>query len=114
MASANEYSIYHGCEVVVGTEYDRDSSDSLTSTLVDALASAAGVEPTELDPLYDTVDLDALEALVEPTSGPEASNGVYSFSHEAWNVFVCSDGRIKVCDRSRPVEPMPVFGATSS
>lgn len=113
MASANKNSMYHCCEPVIDTEYDTDCRDSITSALVDAIATAEGIEPTELDPLYGSVDLDALERLVHSSAESDASNGVFSFSYETWNVFVSSDGRIRVCDGNQPVEPMPVFGGSS-
>lgn len=42
--------------------------DSLTLTITDALAEARGVDPIDLPPLNDYVDIDALSRLVDHTT----------------------------------------------
>lgn len=38
--------------------------DSVITAVVDGVAKDKGVDPTELPPLHDTIDPDALEALI--------------------------------------------------
>jgi len=42
-----------------------DHADSLTETIVLALSDVTGLDPLELPPLYDAVDVDALEQLFD-------------------------------------------------
>ena len=42
-----------------------DTTDALTQTIVLELSAVTGVDPLDLPPLYDAVDLDALKTLVE-------------------------------------------------
>ena len=42
----------------------RRTDDAPSTAIVGAVASAEGVPPRTLDPLYDTIDPDALDALV--------------------------------------------------
>lgn len=101
--------VYRGCSPVVDTTYEQDSTDSLTWTVADALARAAGIEATELPPLYTALDLDLVEQLIDEDN-PDADAAVLlCFRLNEWNVFVSSDGRIRVCDGADAVDPEPVF-----
>lgn len=44
------------------------STDDTVTTVISAVASFKGVDPVDLTPLYDVVDPDALEALVDGDS----------------------------------------------
>lgn len=102
-------SVYRSCEPVADTEYDRSGREDVISALADALSDAAGVDVTELPPLYDAIDPDALTQLFERHDGAVDSDAVLSFTYDTWNVFVRADGRIRVCDGTEPVDPVPVF-----
>ncbi|MFD1512439.1 HalOD1 output domain-containing protein [Halomarina rubra] len=66
--------------------------DGAASTaVVEAVASAEGVPPRTLDPLYDTIDPDALDALVSD-AGPVRIR----FSYEGHTVTVHGDGRLEL------------------
>lgn len=106
-------SIYRGCTPVIDAEYDPETESSATETVIWALAEAVGVDPVELPPLYDYVDPDALNALFEGHDGATDRDNLLSFQVGTWNVFVCSDGRIRVCDATKPTDPEPVFGSSS-
>lgn len=83
-----------GFEVEHGTTKQRvyrdgvargDSSVSLT--VIEALAEAQGVSPTDIDtPLYETVDPEALETLFEPTD--DSATGRVVFEIEGFEVTV--------------------------
>lgn len=79
------------------------------AALTDALADAAGVDTTELPPLYDSVDPDALTQLFLQRDESADSDAIFSFRYDTWNVFVRADGRIRVCDGTEHVDPTPVF-----
>lgn len=110
--SAGTPTLYRRCTPVVDTEYDTAADDDLTTALLEAVATAEGTPATELSPMYETVDLDALVLLLEHAwrAGTDAT---YSFQCGRWNVFVSADGRIRVCDNTAPTEPEPVFASTA-
>ncbi len=64
---------------------------TVTATVVDLLASITGNGKTELDPLYGTIDPDALEAVCDSFAGE--SNRV-SFVHAGCKVTVRADGTV--------------------
>lgn len=68
-----------------------------TATVVDVLASVTGAETTELDPLYGTIDPDALEAICESFAG---KNDRVAFVHAGCTVTVRGDGTVTAvrCD----------------
>ena len=96
------------------TRYDPGDPESLVVTLVDAVARAAGVSRTEVPVINDAIDLDALGRLFDGHGEAAAGNPIVSFRLDNWNVFVRADGRIRVCDGSKAVEPAPVFDGTTA
>ncbi|MHC3439158.1 HalOD1 output domain-containing protein [Natrialbaceae archaeon A-gly3] len=71
--------------------YDVDTDDSLVGVVVDAIATVADCDPLEVEPLYDTIDPEALETLFVPgPMGPRS--GTVTFSIEEWSVTI-TDGR---------------------
>ena len=98
--------LYRTCTPVVQAEFDPQRGATVAEAVVEAIASAAEVGPTDLPPLYHAVDLDALESLFDADTG--TGSGLYSFNYEQWQVFV-SNGHISVCDRSEQTDPTPVF-----
>ena len=104
--------LYRGCKAVVDTEYRSGSDRSPVIVIVEALAEAAGVDPSVFPPLYEFVDPDAINHLLADRSGASRADAMLSFQVNTWNVFVRSDGRIRVCDGTRPTDPQPVFEST--
>lgn len=105
-------SIHRGSIPVVDTEYDFETDNSATEAIIWALADAADVDPTDLPSLFDYVDPDALNAMFDREDTAVAGDTILSFQVDTWNVFVRSDGRIRVCDGTRPTDPQPVFEST--
>lgn len=101
--------LYRGCTPVVDAQYGPTSNRTPTAAVVQALATAAETAPTELAPLYETIDTAALDQLFADHHGAADANAVLSFQVERWNVFVRADGRIRVCDATQPTEPAPIF-----
>lgn len=78
--------------------------------VVRAIADASDVNPTTITPLNEYIDTDALNRLFDESRGNDGSSGrVLSFTVNGWNVFVCDDGQIRVCDPTGPVNPSPIF-----
>lgn len=81
-------------------EWDRSARPS--TAVIEAVAAAAGREPTALPPLHRVVDADALDALL--TGGPSnrrtpsetGANVRVSFAYAGVEVTVSRDGRIEV------------------
>lgn len=75
-----------------------DWSDVRPSTaVVEMVATAANREPTALEPLYETVDPDALDTLVR-SMGANSIDGdaTVTFPFEGYQVVVRRDGRVVV------------------
>lgn len=104
-----DLTIYRGCTPVVDANYDAASERTPTEVIVEAIATAADVDPLDLPPLYESIDPDAVDQLVGDREGDEGTGALLSFTFDTWNVFVRSDGRIRVCDATKPTDPEPVF-----
>lgn len=76
--------------------------------IIEALAEAANVSPADLPPLYDHVDIEAIDFLFQKHSS-SSEQTVLSFQVDHWNVFVRGDGLIRVCDARSKTDPEPVF-----
>ena len=111
--SSGDMTIYRSCTPVVDSRYETDGSQTPSEAIIEAVATAADVEPIELPPLYEFIDLDALDTLFQQHEGASDSEAVLSFRIDNWNVFVRADGRLRICDGTKPTEPKPVF-ATST
>lgn len=70
-----------------------DGPDSVTETIVCAVADAEDASPLELRPLAEVIDADALEALVR--GGGEVS---VEFSYHGYRVCVSGGGQITLSD----------------
>lgn len=81
------------------------SSKSLSETVVTALADFKGVDVTEIEPLYENIDPDALEALFAPNGNGFRHNGQISFSFNDKYVTIHSHGEFAVISiREKPPE----------
>ncbi|MDG5778161.1 HalOD1 output domain-containing protein [Haloarculaceae archaeon H-GB2-1] len=105
----SQHDLYRGCTPVVDAQYGPSSNRTPTVAVVEALATAAETDSTELDPLRESIDTAALNQLFADHHGAADANAVLSFEVERWNVFVRADGRIRVCDATQPTDPTPVF-----
>lgn len=74
----------------------RNSTD-VSTRVVDALADVAEADPTDIPPLYDTVDPDALDRFFTPladTDGTAAAT--VEFHHAGFHVTVTHDHDVTV------------------
>ena len=105
-----ELALYRSCSVVSETSYVPEAGRTLTEALVDAIAEAEGVAPTELPSLYGSLDLDALSTLLTNSGETADDELLLGLRMGRWNVFVSSDGRIRVCDATDETRsPEPIF-----
>lgn len=71
-------------------------SGDVSETVVMAVAEAKDVDPVDLEPLYTTVDPDALNNVFRPTVGCSTSTMKLSFSMADCQVVVKGDGDVVV------------------
>lgn len=115
MKRAPELALYRSCSVVSETFYEREGERTLTEALVDAVAEAEGVAPIELSSLYGSIDLDALTTLLSNSSEAVDDELLLGLRMDRWNVFVSSDGRIRVCDATEETRSLePIFDDDTS
>lgn len=80
----------------VVTEWESDESPG--ARVVDALAAVTGKSPTQLRPLYEVIDPDALDRFLDdaPIAPDRSPDRAVSFRYEGCTVTVRGDGRILV------------------
>ena len=73
----------------------RSPPEPPTHAVAAALAAREGVDPTELPPLHDSIDTEAMDAVLD--GGEDVR---LTFSHLGYEVTVTGDGRVEVVDRT--------------
>lgn len=77
--------------------HDWNGTESLCNTLVSAIGAVSGKSALEMDPLYDVVDPDELEAQLRLDSEANAlENTSVSFRFEGRDVTVYASGEIVI------------------
>lgn len=71
--------------------FDWTDHDSASTAVVDAVCSASGDDVSEMAPLYDTVDPDALDRLLSDP-GDETTPRTIEFSYNGHRVTVEASG----------------------
>ena len=73
-------------------------TESVTATVVEAVATATNTPVTELDPLYNVINPDALNLLYTPTNdgNQRQNNGQITFPYNDCEVTVHADGEVTV------------------
>lgn len=74
------------------THFDASNPNEPATAIVRALSTVTETPPTELDPLYETVDTDALNRLF---GRPDTSLSL-EFDVDDWTVVVTDEGRLSV------------------
>ncbi|KAA9396238.1 hypothetical protein Har1130_19045 [Haloarcula sp. CBA1130] len=105
----SKLALTRSCTVISDREFEKDGDQTLTEAFVNAIAEAEGVAPTELPPLYESVDFDALTQLMEPPDEAIDGNVIMALRIGKWNVFVSANGRIRVCDATIETDPESIF-----
>ena len=80
------------------------TSHSLNESIISTVAAVSGTEPMELPPLYDVLDPDALEALIELNAARPAESDIHvTFTFNGYTVTVHTYGIIAVQPADRNV-----------
>ena len=83
--------------------YELDDSDMVSETVIRAVAAITDRSPLELDPLYDTIDPDALDSLFHCTGLKQPTTAKVTFRYEGCEFVVTSDHLyVKECDVDEP------------
>lgn len=77
-------------------EHDFTEHQTATLAVIDAVAAASGTDPTELPPLYDAINPDALNALFESQGKRDRADLRVEFSYNGFNVIVEGDLQVTV------------------
>jgi hypothetical protein len=80
----------------VVAHHDWTGAPRPSTTVVTALARYRGRDPTDLPPLFDAVDADALDALLDPTVGRDTGAVETTFRYADELVRVTGDGAVAV------------------
>lgn len=87
----------------IGMEYEVESETyytyhepggSMAETVVRAVATVSGTEPTDMEPLTETVDPDALDRIV--SSFPADRRWNLTFSFHGYEVSIEASGRVEL------------------
>jgi len=74
-----------------------DQSNSIQ--IIEAVAETAGVDPLELPPLYETIDPEAIDALIaDSETGHSTSPSLIKFAYAGYTVTVDSNQTVEVID----------------
>lgn len=77
--------------------YELDDQETVSEGVVVAVSAIANRSPTELTPLYRTLDTDALDQLTGRHARTQASRAVQlTFEYEGYTVTVHGDHEIQV------------------
>lgn len=84
--------------------FDWTVTDCPSDAVVDAVSESAGVGPTDIDPLYQSLDPDALDAILSRIGRLHVpSEASVAFSFNGYRVVVKANGRGYVYDGTEPV-----------
>ena len=79
--------------------HEWDSSEQVSTTIIEAVAAVTDTPPTEIDPrLYDILDPDALDRLFQPTKNRSRRrrSGQVTIPIDDCTVTVHADGNIEI------------------
>lgn len=84
----------------IGSAYHTYRPTSPSERVVEAVAIAEGVDETDLPPLYDAIDPDALDSLFHPrpTGDDVDAMGAIYFTYNGHEVRVSAAGEVQLVD----------------
>ncbi|WP_435074505.1 HalOD1 output domain-containing protein [Halorubrum sp. HHNYT27] len=72
-------------------------ADSPSESVIQGISEAEGVDEESIDPLFNTIDPDALDQIFRNLSnGPNRTGGKVEFTHEGYDVTVWADGGVSI------------------
>lgn len=75
------------------TQCDLSVREDVSTTVLEAVAAVAETPVLDLEPLYEAIDPDALEAVVR-----SSERAVVEFDYHGFTVVVCSEGGVIVLE----------------
>ena len=78
------------------TRFEWTDTQPPSMAVCEGVAAVLGVEPTELDPLGASVDVEALDRIVDPGAGPGNGPVSLQFEYEGVDVFVDSERTVEL------------------
>lgn len=76
-----------------------ETAQSITTTIVTTIADCEEVAPTDLPPLYNRINTDALDKLIAHRDSERASGETQvTFDYYGYEVTVTGDGHVHVCN----------------
>lgn len=91
---------YHRESATVRTQFDQEKTPA-SMAVIATLAEVMDADPVELNPLYSTVDPDALDALVRVRTRTNGDIHV-TFTHEGHAITVYSYGVVAITPGHEP------------
>ncbi|WP_312908265.1 HalOD1 output domain-containing protein [Natronosalvus caseinilyticus] len=79
-------------------QYDVENSETLVTTVVRSVAAITGKTPVELDPLYTTIDPDALKQVLDNSRSDSTKQGSVSitFDFASCEITISCDGTMRI------------------
>ena len=111
MIESNTPTILTPFTPVVKARYDPADDDTPAEAVVDAVATATDRDPLELPRLYDAINPDIINNLLDGTSRSHRNGFVFGFEFLEWNILIRGDGTIFVFDPDGAVEETPRMGS---
>ncbi|WP_222917131.1 HalOD1 output domain-containing protein [Natrinema sp. SYSU A 869] len=95
----NDFQYHDDCRADGGTPFvtERKLDETMVEAIIRSIATITGVDETDLEPLYDTVEVDALAEIVTHAEQRDRSVSV-SFGYEGHTVVVDGAGSIRIVD----------------
>jgi hypothetical protein len=106
---SEQISVHSEATPVHEARYNPGNNASPVEAVAKALATVEGIDSTALPPLYDHVDVEAMNKLVTSGTDGVGEEFVLGFQVKNWNVFVRGNGLIRIFDTEHQSEPTPVF-----
>ena len=75
---------------------DWDEEDVVPLTVVEAVAAVTEQDPTEMTPISEAVETDALDALFESTNRSPRTSGAVEFEYASCLVRVSAAGKVGI------------------
>jgi hypothetical protein len=83
--------------VTLGSGGENPDNKSISTVIAETIANHKGVDPANIEPLYTTIDPEALDALFAPRNdGTARTTGQITFTHTGFEITVNSDRTVTV------------------
>ncbi|ODR79411.1 hypothetical protein BG842_06945 [Haladaptatus sp. W1] len=83
--------------MALGSGGENTDNESISTVIAETIATHKGIDPADLEPLYKTIDPDALDALFAPQNdGTARTTGQITFTHAGYETTVKSDRTVTV------------------